>query len=270
VYDTETTGLDVQKDRICQVGFQMWTAEGLTKEYKTLVRPGVQMPEGAQKTHGITDALLEGCRHCKLSREEHDACNADDDDPCGEFKPWPTFAQLATSLVKGFTDCDFAGKNIRYDLRITAAEFERNGVEWSYAGARIIDADRLEQLGEPRTLSHLYEKHLGEKLEDAHDALVDVRATTSVLAAQLRKYQSALPRDLDALHDLQWPGWSIDPDGKFRFVDGVACCTFGKWKGKPMSAIEPSYWDWIIKSDFSKDIKELAKQAKLGKFPRPK
>jgi hypothetical protein len=65
---------------------------------------------------------------------------------CEGFKPWPSFKQLAPNLAKGFTDVDFAGKNVRYDLRILSAEFARANVEWSYMDARIVDADRLEHV----------------------------------------------------------------------------------------------------------------------------
>jgi DNA polymerase III subunit epsilon len=140
----------------------------------------------------------------------------------------------------------------------------RAGVPWSYIDARIVDADRLEQLGEPRRLADLYKKHLGRSMENAHSALGDVKATAEVLAAQLAVYK--LPCELSKLHALQWPG-QIDPDGRFRLINGVACVAFGKWSGKPMRDVAPSYWDWILSSDFSVDVKALAANAKLGKFP---
>ena len=59
-----------------------------------------------------------------------------------------------------------------------------------------------------------------------------------MVARQLQRYE-ALPRDLDALHALQWPGL-IDVEGKFRFVDGVACVgNWGKHAGKPMAKVAP-------------------------------
>lgn len=274
VADVETTGLDPRTDRIVEVGFQVWDADGLKSEWRSLVNPGVPIPADVMKVHGITDETVQhGCR-CGAHRKAHPPSGVDHDYGCSQFKPWPTFVQIAPRLAKGFTNVDFAGKNIRFDLRFFAAEFARAGVAWSYIGARIVDADRLEQLGEPRHLSNLYEKHTGRKAVDAHQALVDVRMTTEVIAAQLKKYQM-LPRDLDLLHAAQWPGW-IDGEGKFRFVDNVACFgSWGKHANKPMAhpvvnAVDhrgETYWDFILKSDFSAEVKELAANAKLGKFP---
>lgn len=271
VVDTETTG--TQDARIVEIGFQQWEAEGLIKEWRSLVNPGIPIPPAVTKIHGISDETLKLCKKCGQFADRHPFDNQGTiisgqiEGPCLEFHPVPTFAQLAPHLARGFQACDYAGKNVKFDLRMLAAEFARVGVEWSYAAARIVDADRLEQLGEPRSLSDLYRKHVGEP-GGAHQALADVRMTADLIAAQLRKY-GKLPRDLDALHELQWPG-VLDADGKFRIVNGVAICCFGKWRGRPMKDIEPGYWDWIIKNDFPADVKALASAAKLRKFPGEK
>lgn len=292
ILDTETTGPDTQKDRIIELGFQMWTAEGLAKEYRTLVNPGIPILNAVTGKHGITDVHVQGCSSCVKSgieavlkrptcREEHPVSNegfissAPDGvkGPCMEFKPWPTFKQLAANLAKGFTDCDYGGKNPRFDLRITAEEMKRNDQPWSYADARIIDADRLEAWLNKRSLSHLYRKYTGLKLEGAHGALIDVQASTTVIVNQLGQLTQnedeavPLPRDLDALHALQWPGW-IDPDGKFKFIDGVPCFSqWGKYAGRAMKDADVGYWDFVLRSDFGVDVKALAGNAKLGKFP---
>lgn len=264
VFDTETTGTNVNEDRIVELGFQVWEATGMTKEWRSLVNPMIRIPEGAAKVHGIDNGVFRLCRECANDVDQHGLVAPDH-----EFHGWPTFKQIAPNISHGFSDCDFAGKNIRFDLRIMAAEMARSGVTWSYADACIIDIDRLEQIGEPRTLSHLYEKHVGEKLEGAHGALADVQASSAIIAAQLKKYAD-LPRTLGALHDLQWPNW-IDPDGKFKFVNGVPCIgNWGKHALKPMRGVDNGYWDFILKADFSPDVKALASAAKLGQYPQPK
>lgn len=237
IFDLETTG--TTNGRIVELGFQRFTAEGMNREYRTLVNPELPIPPRTTEIHHITD------------KDVRDA---------------PTFRQLAPHLVKGFTECDFAGKNIRFDLRVMGEEMQRVGQEWDYAGANIICADRLEQLGEPRDLTSLYKRRTGKDLLDAHGALNDVRATTELLVAQLEQFIK-LPRDLSTLHRLQWPDWA-SANGKFRFnADGQPIVTFGKHRDKPMNQVDRSYWSWILKSDFDNETKQIARNALLGVFP---
>ena len=266
VVDTETTGTDTQKDRIVELGFQRWDASGMTKEWRSLINPGMSIPESATKIHGIDDSRMKRCNVCDC----YDDDVAPDRCRCERFRPIPYFRDLAANLAGGLVNCDFAGKNVRFDLRILSASFARASVAWSYQGARIIDAERLEQLVAPRTLSHLHYKYTGQEHEHAHGALSDAQASTRVIMAQLEAYVS-LPRDLDALHALQWPGW-IDSEGKFRFdVDGVPRFgPWGKYAGQPMRSVDAGYWDWMLKGDFSAEMKALAADAKLHKFPTQK
>ena len=240
--DLETTSLNVQEARIVEIAFQQFEnifPSTPTKEWSHLVNPGILIPQEALDTHHITDE---------------------------DVKDKPSFNQIASNLVKGFSNCDFMGKNIRYDLQVLSAEMQRTSIKWSYTNARVIDADRLEQLGEPRTLSHLYKKHTGKTLLNAHSALNDVSATAEVIEKQFSAYQH-LPRDLGQLHELQWPGW-CDSEGKFKFdKQGVLRCTFGKWRGWDVKTIPGNYWSWIFKADFSDEIKNLVGEFTNGRYP---
>lgn len=249
VLDIEATSLDVKTARIVEIAFQKWESvsdaakatghDGMTKEWSSRINPCVPIPTAASKIHGIFDADVVGK---------------------------PTFKQLAANLAKGFSDCSFAGQNCRYDLQVITAEMQRAGVEWSYIGARIIDSYQLERLAVPRSLSHLHEKYAGAKHDGAHGALSDVRAAATVIVKQLEAHES-LPRDIDKLHEMSWPGW-IDGDGKFKFVDGVPCFSgWGKYASRPMKDADAGYWKFIIAKDFSPDVKELAHEALEGRFP---
>lgn len=267
-FDCETTGLNTETARIVELGFQQWDAEGMTKEYRTLVNPLVPIPQAVIDVHGITDAIVTGCRECDRPLALHRGDAMLPGAPtrsCEGFKPWPTFKQIAVSLAGGFRDCDYAGKNVRFDLRILAAEMKRARQAWSYAGARIIDADRLEQLAVPRHLSDLHKKYTGKEHDGAHGALSDVRASTNVIVGQLGMW-GVLPRDLDQLHELSWPGW-LTTDGGVRLVNGVATIMFGKHRDKALRDVPGDYFDWILKNDFADDMKKIASEAKMGRYP---
>lgn len=268
VFDLETTGLKVDQAHIVEMAFRIFTNEGNTKHWRSYINPGMPIPPETTATHHITDEMILKCRLCGLHESSHPVMDSEAGgagNGCPEFKRIPKFVEIAAGIAKGFTGCDFAGKNIRYDLQVLDNEMKRNRVEWTYAGAMVIDADRLEQLGEPRSLSHLYEKHTGKKLQDAHSALADVDATVEVIVAQLKKY-GILPRGLQLLHELQWPGW-IDSEGKFRWKDGVATIGFGKHRDAPMRSVPPGYWRWITQNDFSVEVKLIASNAANGVFP---
>ena len=98
-----------------------------------------------------------------------------------------------------------------------------------HANDAVIDAQRLEQLVEPRTLAALYARYLGTPLVGAHGALADVEAAAAVVAAQMQRH-AQLPHTPAALHALSWPD-VIDPDGKFVWRGDTPVVNFGKLKG---------------------------------------
>lgn len=261
IFDLETTGVDVDTARIVEIGFQLYRPDtGLAKEWVSLINPEIPIPFEVTKIHHIDDeSVTRRCAKCKQLAEQHPFQD------CESYHPVPRFRDLAGNLAMGFSNVDFGGKNVRFDLRIFAKEMMRAHVDWSYTDAFIIDAERLEQLGEPRTLSHLYEKHTGEKLDGAHSALTDVRASAIVIEKQLQCY-AHIPRAMGRLHELQWPGW-VDSDGKIRYINGVPVVQFGKYKGQSMKSVPRDYWLWVLKQDFSHDFKQLAKNAAEGLFP---
>ncbi len=265
VVDAETTGTDTEKDRITQLGALSIEPDGTAREWRTLVNPGRPIPPGATAVHGITDEMLLLCNECSREKEEHLG-----NDSCPTFRSVPPFYKLAPKLAVAMTNCDFAGKNVRFDLRILSTEFKLAQVQWSYADAAVIDAERIEQLGEPRTLSDLYRRRVGKEPIDAHDALADVKMSAELLIAQLNKWPALAEGGVSALHERQWPGW-IDSEGKFKRVNGVPCVgPWGKYANKPMAEVtrlDKSYWDWVLKAAFPEDVKIIAARAKLGEYP---
>jgi len=251
-FDLETTGTNPDSARIVEVALEIMAPGKPTREYRTLVNPGVPIPPDATAIHGITDAMVADA---------------------------PRFEALATNFLIGFKSCDFAGYNVRFDLRIVAAEFARAGKTWDYEEARILDSFRLWQVIEGRSLEHAVSRWLGagvttlapqdepvgERADGAHTALYDVRMATRVLAAQLHAYPD-VPRDLQALHDLCWPGY-YDSEGKLQWKNGQLCFSFGEHRGKALEAVPTGYLKWILGKKFSDKVKDVCRIALTGVYP---
>lgn len=277
VFDLETTGLKPEEARIVEIAHEVHRPDGVVALWRALVRPGVALGTSTE-IHHITEEMLASCRICGRGKDAHGAVPLETpSDPalaCEAYVPNFRFADIAQNIARGYSNCDFAGKNIRYDLRVLACEMKRHNVEWSYAGAHILDADRLEALIEPRDLSSLYRRRLGKEPNGAHRADNDVRMTTEVLIDQIEKRGDAFPLDLKAIHDLSWPGW-IDSEGKLRKgKDGIIRINFGKHTGVDIRNVPRDYWEWCAglsrgtKPDFTPEFRQLALDMIAGKFPQ--
>lgn len=252
--DLETTGVKPETSGIVELALEIMVPGREPKEYRTLVNPLMVIPPEATAIHHITNEMVADA---------------------------PTFAQLADNLLKGLSGCDYAGYNVKFDLRQLSAEFRRAGKSWTSKGARVIDGFRLWQIAEGRTLAHAVDHWLkgSAQVDDqaiidelgpdgAHTALWDIKMSTRIIAAQLRGCQS-LPRDLQQLHDLCWPNedeW-YDDDGKLRWnKDGQLYMSFGKHKDEPLQRVPKSYLAYMIKCDFSEPVKHAWREAVEGRF----
>lgn len=274
-FDTETTGPNPTTDRVVELGFIQIKPDGEVKEYQTYVNPLMPIPHEASHGngtdypgHGVTNAIVEGCRTCGLPADDHALAGA----TCPAFRPWPTFADLAPSLLKGFTDCDYGGYNIKsFDLPLFQAEFQRTGHIWTYANARIVDGYRLWQIGEARSLTDAAERFLGRKHEGAHKALDDVQVSLAVVIAQLILWEH-LPRNVQDLHTAAYPvdKNALDPDNKILWKGGQAVMNFGKkWKDVPLTRMTRRDLLWIANdaTGINDIAKAICKDAAMGKFP---
>jgi len=267
ILDYETTGIDPEVARVCQIGMRIHLpGTPRVDTYQSLVDPCVPIRRESSDVHKITDEMIkEGCAKCRAPIALHPI------GLCSTPKPVPRFADIADSLYRGFQDADFAGYHVRFDLRVSIAEFRRCGIEFDPSTAAIIDAQRAWQLLEPRTLSDAHEHFLHRKMPGAHDALADVEGTEAVLIAELTEHprSTELPRSVRELHEMMWPRDKnqIDSEKKFVFVDGVPTFNFGAHKGKAMVS-QTGYLKWMAeKGGFSPEVKKICRAALDGTFP---
>ena len=93
----------------------------------------------------------------------------------------------------------------------------------------------------------------------------------AVLAAQLKTY-SDLPQTVDGLHEWLNPADPnrIDTDGKFLWQGDVATVAFGAQAGTSLvdlAARDRGFLEWILRKDFSDEVKTIVRDALEGRFP---
>jgi DNA polymerase III subunit epsilon len=154
VIDTETTGLSLASDRVIELGIIGLDTEGNVEwEWCSLINPERDTGHGlAVRVHQIYP---------------RDVANA------------PTFSQLAGEISERLSGRALMGHNIRFDLGMVAAEFERLG----YAVPDLIHvctADLARIAGFRPYHLHACCTALGIEFTGAHHALADARATASL------------------------------------------------------------------------------------------
>ena len=231
-FDLETTGTDINKDRIVEICYLKVWPNGNEDAHTMRINPDMHIPEESSRVHGIYDDDVKDC---------------------------PTFKEVAKNIAKDFEGADIAGFNSnRFDVPLLAEEFLRADVDIDLARHRFIDVQVIFHKKEQRTLSAAYQFYCGKNLEDAHTALADTKATYEVLKAQLDKYPD-LQNDMKFLSDYSSFTKNVDFAGRMVYDDnGAEVFNFGKYKGqlvKEVLAKDPGYYSWILNSEFTLNTK---------------
>ncbi|MBQ6745602.1 MAG: ribonuclease H-like domain-containing protein [Bacteroidaceae bacterium] len=239
-FDLETTGTDINKDRIVEICYLKVWPNGNEDARTMRINPDMHIPEEASLVHGIYDEDVKNC---------------------------PKFKEVAKNIAKDFEGADIAGFNSnRFDVPLLAEEFLRADVDIDLAHHRFIDVQVIFHKKEQRTLSAAYQFYCGKNLEDAHTALADTRATYEVLKAQLDKYPD-LQNDMKFLSDYSSFTKNVDFAGRMVYDDnGAEVFNFGKYKGqlvKDVLAKDPGYYSWILNSDFTLNTKAALTRIRL-------
>jgi DNA polymerase III subunit epsilon len=242
ILDLETTGLNVEQDRIIQIALTMHYPDKPSVPWSTLVDPEVPILNTAN--HSITDEMVKGK---------------------------PTFKIIAPKLAPIITNVDLGGYNVRdFDIKMLRAEMTRAGVDWKWEG-HIIDPLPIYRMYRGHNLTNAYKEYVDPNgFSGAHDASVDVAATEAVIIGQLNRYPE-LPRTVKELSAFCFPKNenAIDETGKFVWCNSHAAFNFGKWRGKLLKDPDVrGYLSWMANTgDFSDEVKDICKDALKGIFP---
>lgn len=251
VFDLETTGTHISQDRIVDIAMIKIFEDGSMKKKHRKINPTIPIPEEVSLIHGIYDK---------------------------DVKNAPTFKQIARSLATWLEGCDLAGFNITgFDIPILMEEFLRTHVDFNVDNRKIVDAQKIFHTMEKRNLTAAYQFYCQKELIDAHNAMADTKATYEVLLAQVKRYEgkdavdtmgnkiATINNDVEVLSKLS-PSKMIDLAGRMVYKNGIEVFNFGKHKGKPVKEVlknEPSFYEWIMKGDFTLDTKRKLTQIKL-------
>lgn len=271
VFDLETTGLDLVKDRIIQISYIKVKPDGTEERVNKYINPGRSIPAEVVEITGITDA---------------DVADA------------PTFKDVAPALAETFSGCDFAGYNSNhFDVPMLAEEFLRAGIDFDFSKCRLIDVQTIFHKMERRNLAAAYEFYCGRKMEDdfvAHKADQDTEATYRVLQGELDMYapekqedpERRLNNNMDELaafskvnDNVDFAGRIVwremkdakgntlkDASGKPRMQEAF---NFGKYKGWAVADVlhrDPGYYSWMLSSDFTFNTKQVLTRIRLREF----
>nr|MBS0037365.1 3'-5' exonuclease [Saprospiraceae bacterium] len=250
--DLEATGLHVIRDRIVQVGMVKYPADGgATTELNLMVNPGIPISKEASQVHGFSN---------------EDVANE------------PLFSEIAGRVMEFIGNSDLAGYNLlSYDIPMLLEELYRAGIELEMENRRVVDVQRIFYKMEPRNLAAAYRYYCQKEMDNAHDALADVRATAEILKGQLKMYsgkdlkkddgeviEEPVKNDVEALHKFTNDYNLIDATRRLKYDHkGRVVFNFGKYAGKevgPLLAKDKQYLNWILNKDFSYQVKYLVQK----------
>ncbi len=247
-FDLETTGVSISSDRIVELSYLKIFPDG-NEESKTIrINPQVPIPEKSTQIHGIKDE---------------------------DVKDAPVFAEVAKTLAKVMEGCDLAGYNSnKFDIPLLAEEFLRSGIDIDIRKRKFVDVQVIFHKKEQRTLSAAYKFYCEKKLDEAHSAEADARATYEILKSQLDKYKD-LPNDIDKLAAYSSHNRNADLAGRIIYNEKEEeIFNFGKYKGQKVEDVlkkDPAYYGWMINSDFPLYTKKVLTSIKLrGAFKNNK
>ncbi len=243
VFDCETTGTDRIQDQVIELCIQRGLSDDAPSQ-TWRIKPTAPIHPGAQAVHGITLADLQGS---------------------------PSFVDVADAIAAVFAETDvIVGYNIAFDIDMLQAEYTRIGRPLlDLNGKKIVDAFRLWQQCEPRSLQHAHQRFVGNGFASAHSASADVAATGRVLSGMLRAFNLD-DQDWEAIAckcDPQYASraaW-VGPSRHLRWESEVVVLGFGKHANAALHQLaagpDRSFLRWVVEKDFPVHVGEVCRAA---------
>ncbi len=191
-FDLETTGTDVETDRIVTAAVVRLDPDGAVAEERTwLLDPGIAIPEQASAIHGISTEHARAHGVPAVSAVE----------------------EIARAVADGLrSGTPLVVMNARYDLSLLDRECRRHGVasiseRLGDAPSPVIDPlvidKHVDKYRKGKRALYALCAHYGVSLDDAHDAKADAVAAARVVRRMAERHRPVGAMALTDLHDLQ-------------------------------------------------------------------
>ncbi len=240
IIKVHTTGLDVRTDRMVGITITKFEPSGKRISGTRLINPEREIPQEAIAIHGITNEVAD--------KEK-------------------TFDQVGKNLYDFINDSDIVGFNVRFDLEMLMAEFDRLGLSFTVHNREVIDLYDLYVKLNPRTFKAAVAQYV-----DSAVAVVDPISTERyvdmlepMMDNMLKPLESegedlvAIAKKCGTVKTLDVRGWfALDENNKAVF-------NIGKHKGKPVADTlinHSDYYDWMRtpKAEVPKDALNIAER----------
>lgn len=245
-FDVETTGLNPQKDYIIQLAMIKLDAQTLDvkEQKKCYINPDgdYEISSQAFEKHGLTKEFL-----------KHNGVN---------------LKGVGQKIVDFFDNCDILTYNGNsFDIYFLYSNLKAVGIDFNIDNRIFYDAFLMYKKLHPSTLEAVYKYYTGEKLEGAHDAFNDVKATIEIFKHLHRgegeRMENLTRDDMNEMEEnkLYSPEKSIN----VRLLDNDQLITFamGKYKEEEFMSVckkDPQYIKWFFDNIATTYTKRVLKE----------
>lgn len=239
-FDLETTGLDTQNDHILQIGLVKFDTETFEEiaSVDWYIKPNVDftIAPGAFKKTGLTkEFILEN----------------------GVY-----LSKIWDKVVEFIGDDDILSYNgNNFDVPMLHYNLLRYGLSFDFENRVFYDSLVIERKRNSMQLAHVYKRYTGKELEDAHEALADVRALIEIFKHQIQNDSEVYDQTFDL----------VSPEGFLKLNDeGELVFSTGKYRGKTTNEVcirDANYIKWVLEK-FSNLTSKSIKNAWYKEHPK--
>jgi DNA polymerase-3 subunit epsilon len=225
-YDTETTGLKADRDRIIEIAAY---DPALDRTFESFINPGCPIPAEATAIHRITDAMVAEA---------------------------PDFSQVAADFIE-FCSGDVvlvAHNNDTFDIHFLRHEFRRSNLqmpEWKFMDS--LKWARRYRPDLPRHTLQFLREIYGIPANNAHRALDDVIVLYKVFHSMI----DDLP-----IHEV----YDLICGSRAQVQRSLEQMPFGKHQGVPLNKVPKSYVKWLAENGVFEKPENLDLKAAFQKI----